>query len=142
LQEWLIGHYVCSRHQEHKIANLVWMNSQVPPRSEGVKLKMDNYPVMAFWGGIGGLSWSLPYVNFIDLFGLNDRVIARSPAVSNSTRRMAHDRIAPGGYVDCFKPNVELNPRGGIRVIPRPSPLTSDEITNCETKWWDLIDSK
>ena len=135
LQNWLIGHYVCSRHQEHKIANEVWMSQTLPTRSEGLQLDDADYPVMAFWGGIGGLAWVLPNVNFIDLFGLNDYVIARSPLKDQTTRRMAHDRRPPPDYVNCFEPNVNLEPGKGVKIETRRVPLTENDIRNCEADW-------
>jgi len=135
LQDWLIGHYVCSRHQEHKVAAEEWMSKVVPPRAEGAGLAADGYPVMAYWGGIGGLAWALPHVNFIDLFGLSDRVIARSPAVNKDSRRMAHDRIAPEEYVNAFRPNVVLGEGRRVRIVPRAHALTAEEIMAIEQSW-------
>ncbi|MEN8008120.1 MAG: hypothetical protein ABFS42_13955 [Candidatus Krumholzibacteriota bacterium] len=135
LQDWLIGHYVCSRHQEHRIANEVWMKKTLPARSEGLQLDDAGYPVMAFWGGIGGLAWVLPNVNFIDLFGLNDYVVARSPLKEQATRRMAHDRRPPPEYVNCFAPNVNLDPGKGVSIQVRPVPLTESDIRKCEADW-------
>ena len=44
---------------------------------------------------------------------------------------MAHERRPPEGYIDCFKPNVDL---ALGRVKPRP--LTDDDIRACEDRWW------
>jgi len=135
LQDWLISHYVCSRHQEHKIANEEWMSSTLPTREEGSKISADKNPVMAFWGGIGGLGWVLPHVYFIDLFGLNDYVIARSKNPERAAKKMAHERRPPKGYVECFLPNVNLGPERTVSIAKRPLKLTEEKIILSEKKW-------
>ena len=64
-------------------------------------------------GLVGYLGWVLPQVAIIDALGLNDYVIARNEATraeqsDRPERQMAHDREAPEGYVECFRPNVVL----------------------------------
>ncbi|MCP4571702.1 MAG: hypothetical protein GY838_05065 [bacterium] len=135
LQNWLVGHYVCCRHQEHKVAAADWLANVVPPRTEGTQEVASAYPVMAYWGGIGGLAWALPHVNFIDLFGLSDRVIARSEFADKEFRRMAHDRIAPEDYVNAFRPNVVLEPGRRVTILPRARELTAEEIMAIERRW-------
>jgi arabinofuranosyltransferase len=137
LQEWLIGHWVCVRHQEHKV-NRAYLTSLYPTRAEGESLPADEIPVHAFQA-IGVAGWTLPRVNIIDLLGLNDYVVARSPVEAGRFRGMAHERQAPQGYADCFRPNVFLDPAGGVRIVPRREPLTATDIRECEAQWREWV---
>lgn len=49
-------------------------------------------------------------------------------------RRMAHDRAAPPGYVDAFRPNVRIG-SGRIEIDDRGSPLLDDDIRIAETRF-------
>lgn len=138
LQDWLIGHWVCVRHQEHKV-NQEYLASLYPTREEGEALPAEGYPVHAFQA-VGVASWTLPRVNIIDLLGLNDFVIARNPVEARRFRGMAHERRAPEGYVDCFRPNVFLDPQGGVRLVPRKEPLTAADIQKCEMTWIERVE--
>jgi len=135
MQGWLISHLVCCRHQEHKIAYTWWSGTQIPTREMGKKMPSSDYPVMIAHGGIGALGWALPQVNLIDLLGLNDYVIARSPATPKEIRLMAHDRLPPAQYVDAFRPNVTYGKPGAIIMQPRERPLTAEEIKSIEKEW-------
>jgi arabinofuranosyltransferase len=137
LQSWLIGHWVCVRHQEHKV-NAEYLTSLFPTRAEGEKLPREGFPVLAFQA-VGVASWTLPGVNVLDLLGLNDRVVARAPVEAQRFRGMAHERTAPEGYVDCFRPNVFLARGGGVRIVPRDPPLTAADIQACESTWGETI---
>ncbi|MBD3179173.1 MAG: hypothetical protein GF417_05990, partial [Candidatus Latescibacteria bacterium] len=110
MQHWLIDHYVCVRHQEHKI-NYEFIESIFPSRKRGLSIAPEGYPVFPF-PAVGLASWVLPHVNIIDLHGLNDYVIARNPRSVSSFRMMAHDRTAPEGYIRGFLPNVRLRSGG------------------------------
>ena len=79
--------------------------------------------------------WVLPEVAVIDEFGLNDRVVARNPRPRYRIRRMAHDRVPPPGYVECFRPNLEIRD-GFVNVEVRESPLSDEEIRACESGDW------
>lgn len=138
-QAWLIPRLICIRHQEHKVACRWWLDTVVPDRREGAKIPADDHPVMLSFGGIGGLGWVLPHVAIVDLHGLNDYVVARSPADRSKTRKMAHDRIPPEEYTRSFRPNVFLGKNRTVIVSPRPEPLTSEEIVAIEKKWWALV---
>lgn len=136
LQSWLISHLVCCRHQEHKIAYTWWADTQIPTREEGKKLPSEGHPVMTAHGGIGALGWVFPTINLIDLHGLNDYVIARSPARPEEVRLMAHDRVAPAAYVNAFRPNVDDSENPGTIVVrPRQKPLSASEIEAIEREW-------
>ena len=133
LQAWLISHHVGMRHQEHKI----FYEDQVqkwPGRDEGRRVRWpDRAVLVSLTVGVPG--WVLPEVAVIDVLGLNDRVIARSPVRPGARRQMAHDRLPPAGYVECFRPNVRIV-GGRIRVRPRPTPLGDDDIRACEDRRW------
>jgi arabinofuranosyltransferase len=133
-QAWLISHFLCVRQEEHSICSSWWMQDMLPSRNEGEKIGGEEFPVMAAGGGIGGLGWVLPHVNFIDCYGLNDYVVARSAVVRSRDRLMAHDRVAPEKYVQAFRPNVALEP-GKVTVAVKDHPLTESEIMAIETKW-------
>ena len=79
------------------------------------------------------LSWVLPHVYIIDKLGLNDYVIARNPKLT-SEMRMAHERVPPPGYVQCFQANVILGYRL-VTISKRDVPFTADNIIACETKY-------
>jgi hypothetical protein len=107
----------------------------MPTREEGLKLTSEDYPVMVAYGGIGWLGWILPKINLLDLNGLNDYVIARSPARPKEVRIMAHDRIYPAEYVAAFQPNVFFTEDGIVRVKPREKPLRAEDIQAIEGEW-------
>lgn len=141
-QEWLISHFVCMRHQEHKVfgnfmRNLLPERGALDLRSESV-----GQPVIAF-GLTGVLGWVFPDVAVIDTLGLNDHVVARNVVLRTESdprakqgRQMAHDRQPPAGYVECFRPNVRLSLRSGIYLNPRTQPLTESDIIACEDRAW------
>ena len=137
LQAWLIEHYVCMRHQEHKIAQRWWAENVVPPRAQGLGVQPPtrDLPILALRGGVGTTAWVLPYVNVIDLHGLNDRVIGRTPPPPDQPRRMAHSRVPPPGYVEAFEPNVFLLPGRGVRVEPREPGWAPGAVADVERSW-------
>jgi arabinofuranosyltransferase len=139
LQGWLIPHFVCMRHQEHKVLPLWMQRDHLPPRSEGARYSSPGYPVMVVGGGIGIMGWVLPGINLIDLYGLNDYVIARTPAPSGQMRRMAHGRAPANGYLEGFRPNARVMPGKWIRIARRERELTAAEIRQYETFWWNRI---
>ena len=60
---------------------------------------------------IGIVSYYLPNLTVIDLFGLADHTIARNPVtLTSSERRIAHDRSAPPGYLQRRGVNIRLFP--------------------------------
>ncbi len=132
LQAWLIPHLVGVRHQEHK----VFCEEQLrryPTSWRSLRVGAGDPVLVERTVGVPG--WSLPEVAIIDLFGLNDRVIARTPVPpSHGPRRMAHDRQPPPGYVECFVPNVLVR-GGGFRVYQRREPLTPERIRFCERRF-------
>lgn len=66
-------------------------------------------------GALGVQSWFLPDLGIVDTLGLTDTVVARNPvAWPNNTRRMAHDRRPPPGYL--------LEQRGVNIMVHRSAP--------------------
>jgi arabinofuranosyltransferase len=137
LQFWLINHHVCMRHQEHKIYHLERLDTW-PTREEGLRLPDEGFPVIQLYS-VGVPSWVLPKINIIDLWGLNDYVIARIPVKPGTYRAMAHDRVAPKEYVNCFSPNVRNVPEKGITFFTRVSEFSAENIIACEKKWFNIV---
>lgn len=137
LQDWLIGHYVCMRHQEHKNFYL-YMKETLPSREAGLKLPAADYPVHIA-SSVGVVSWVLPRVNIIDILGLNDYVAARNPDLT-AFIVMAHERRPPDGYIECFAPNVDFN-QDHFDIHERPVPLTAGKIVACEQQYAALVAS-
>ncbi len=134
-QDWLILHYVCMRHQEHKIFSQ-YQFARLPSRREASQIPWGDHDVFA-GGTLGVPGWVAPNVAMIDMYGLNDRIIARRPyrPAPGEEQLMAHSRTAPPGYVECFHPNVFML-GGTLKVVPRRAPLTEDEIRACESTNW------
>jgi len=135
MQRWLIVHSVCRRHQEHKVFHL-HQCEVYPARGRGAEIPWEGRPVYAV-RTVGVPGWVMPNVAIIDLFGLNDYVIARNRVTGEGGDRvMAHDRSPPPGYVECFDPNVELGRPGTVAVRERARPLEDRDIVRCEEGWW------
>ncbi len=132
-QRWLIDRGDCRRHQEHKQFSLFFAK-RFPAREQGILIEGTDYPVIAL-SAVGIPAWTLPRVVILDRNGLNDRVIANNPPPASITRAMAHDRIPPAGYIDCFKPNVQVQ-AGRVTISPRQTPLTEAAIRDCESRVW------
>ena len=128
-QRWLIKRSACTRHQEHKV---FWkfQIDHYPTRAVGREISGVGVPVLAT-AAVGVPAWVFPHVNILDIIGLNDYVVARTPYPKLYTRRMAHGRRAPTGYVQSFRPNV--NPDGV--VITRPTPLSATQV-KCLERYW------
>jgi arabinofuranosyltransferase len=137
LQDWLIGHFVCMRHQEHKNFYL-YLKETLPSREAGMQLPADGYPVHIA-SSVGVVSWVLPRVNIIDVLGLNDFVAARNPETTKFIV-MAHERRPPDGYIECFAPNVDFN-EDHFDVHPREIPLTADKIKSCEQQFEAVVEA-
>ena len=131
-QGWLIEHFVCIRHQEHKTF-LLEQVADHPTRAQGARISDDGFPVMAT-KTVGYTGWVLPHVNILDLHGLNDYVIARGPLDPQRFRRMAHEHLPPAGYTTGFAVNVTFS-NVEVRVQPRATPLTAEDIRRLEAQW-------
>lgn len=137
LQHWLISHAVGMRHQEHKVfyQHLI---STLSFREQGLLMLRDKYPIIGV-NAVGVRSWVLPYVNVIDLHGLNDYIIARNPDL-HSNNLMAHSRKPPSGYLECFSPNVIFTD-GSFVIQSREIELTAEKISECE-EYYSTIEKK
>jgi arabinofuranosyltransferase len=136
-QAWLFAHFVCVRQPTHATM-CAWSLARLPSREEGSLIRWEpDHPTMGLIG-VGVPGWLLPEVAVIDLLGLNDRVVARA-GVHEGERRMAHDRMAPAGYLEAFRPNVRFERRGQDYVFvvdPRETPLTDADIRAAEARFW------
>ena len=49
---------------------------------------------------------------------------------------MAHERMPPPGYLECFEPDIRV--ARGRRVVrqPRSAPLTPERVRACEARDW------
>jgi arabinofuranosyltransferase len=140
-QEWLIRRFVCVRWHEHREFERHY-RALLPQRLGRSELGPDPAPLLAI-RSVGIAGWMLPDAYVIDEFGLNDRVVARTPAPSARTQRlMAHDRAPPPGYVECFRPNLSLRAGGGVEAHPRAEPLSAERIEQCEQTWWERVRSR
>jgi arabinofuranosyltransferase len=136
IQSWLINHFVCMRHQEHKIFYLSSI-TDYPSRSYGMSLPYDNYPtLLVLAAGVPG--WVFPRINIIDYWGLNDYVIARNRN-PNQIRSMAHERVPPRGYIECLSPNVKVLSSNQVKIVKRPRALTAKAISTCEKSWAEKV---
>ena len=134
-QAWLIKRAICRRHQEHKV--FAWYaHEYMPQPAARPVLRWSERPVTAE-GSVGVVGYEFPQVAVIDLLGLNDYVIARTPPPPGRERHMAHERSAPPGYLACFKPNVELYAKQRIRFTART--LSDAEIRHCETSFRAML---
>jgi len=134
-QAWLIRHYVCNRHQEHKI--LAEFLNNIMKREVEPRFRWEGRAVLA-QGSVGVVGWVLPNVAIIDTFGLNDYVVARHPRAETEERVMAHDREPPPDYVECFRPNVVFRVGAQSAAFvsePREIPLTDEAIRRCEARF-------
>jgi arabinofuranosyltransferase len=134
MQAWLIERMVCMRHNEHL---LFWRHLERlhPPREVGRTLfeGVENPVVLADSVGIPG--WVFPTAHVIDAFGLNDYVIARTPIPPDTPRRMAHERRAPAGYIEAFRPLLRSAGAGSLERLERAAPLSDADIVAIEARW-------
>ena len=86
---------------------------------------------------VGVPGWVLPNVAILDTQGLNDAVIARSPPVATTSeqRHMAHDRVPPPGYIECFRPNLFVTADDVLTIGRREVDLSASEIRACENRF-------
>ncbi|RKX21988.1 MAG: hypothetical protein DRP45_11780, partial [Candidatus Zixiibacteriota bacterium] len=135
LQSWLIEHHVCMRHQEHKVF-YQYLSARYPERSLEKLPRAGEFPTMACQSaGVPG--WVFPRVAILDAWGLNDYVIARHKARPKSERLMAHDRLAPFGYLESFALNHGLFSPMSFGIKQREVELTAKEIIETEKFWTD-----
>ena len=133
-QAWLTERLLCGRHHSHRSfwKELVRI---YPPRDFEARMDPEDIQVLPV-AAVGVAGWSLPHVAVIDVHGLNDYVVARTPVAPGALRQMAHDRLAPAEYVEAFRPTLtmydyELGERGGRRA-----PLRAEEVRAIEDVWF------
>jgi arabinofuranosyltransferase len=135
LQTWMMARHVGTRHQEHKV---FWLDQIgfFPTREQGSKISWGQRALTPM-NTVGVPGWTMPEVAFLDIHGLNDRVIARNPVGDPpAIRLMAHERTPPPGYIDCFQPNLTLDAGRKVTIIPRKTPLSDAEIRRCEQEFF------
>jgi arabinofuranosyltransferase len=137
MQTWLIKHFVCMRHQEHKVFER-YLAAAAPSRRTGETISWQDRGVF-LGNNVGVFGWRLPNVAVIDTFGLNDRVIAHTPVDPGRERSMAHDRRAPEGYRECFRPNMWFGDDDRIHKVEWAEKLSDAEIIACETRFARLV---
>ncbi len=133
LQRWLVDHYVCIRRQEHMVFQQ-FQATTLPSREQGALAfsGVDN-PVISS-PTVGMLGWVYPHAAIIDILGLNDWVVARTPMTHDRGRVMAHDREPPPGYMGEFSP-VLYTREGKLHFSERSAPLTDEQIMDIEARW-------
>ena len=137
LQRWPMRHFIGLRHQTHKVFLANFQTQMWPSREEGSKITSDTFPIVHA-SAVGYPAWVLPHVAVIDRLGLNDAVVAHSPAarVTQEERLIAHDRHAPEEYLACFKAMEFHDNTGPFKYVPRDAPFTAEDIRACENTWW------
>jgi arabinofuranosyltransferase len=139
LQKWLVERMIAVSQQEHRVFLLEGIAFH-PPRSEGARIQWSSRYVKVA-SSVGLVSWLFPNVAVIDIFGLNDWVVARNPILRpDPVPQLAHERGPPPGYVECFRPNFHYTQFGyGIDPVPK---LTDDEIRACEARFAAIVAPK
>jgi len=125
-QSWLTNRFICFRHHKHKVFYEQQMSEYRSDLPRPTTAWRKTRKVMAV-PGVGIIGWLNLDTAIIDTLGLNDRVIAHHPFL-NDALKMAHRRLPPDGYLECF-----LNDATGA---PRQTSITDDEIRQCETHKW------
>lgn len=84
-QRWLNQHIVCMRNHHMKV-NFAELAAPLPSREEGKQISFDGFPVYPA-EAVGLVGWVFPNVAVIDVHGLNDWVVAHTPAADAAERR-------------------------------------------------------
>lgn len=83
-QTWLHAHMVCQRRETHN-QFVDHLRTTSPTRAEGQLVTWDERPIFVC-AAAGVVGWSMPHVGIIDVYGLNDAVVARNPAPEPAER--------------------------------------------------------
>lgn len=147
VQEGMIGHWVGMRHQTHVIYGMHVQPRENPTRAEGSRIRSEDDILVMSKGGVGYTSWVLPHVAVLDYRGLCDVVGARTPVKERpwwswKGRTMAHERMAPRAYLACFEPNVTVSKKGVVTVRERPTPLTAEQVRDCEVRFLAKVEGR
>jgi arabinofuranosyltransferase len=134
-QRWLIERYIARRHREHVVFRAHLERTLAQP-AELSRLDWETQRPIASARSVGVVGWRFHQAAILDELGLNDRTIARGPLrhADGSTRRMAHDRQPPPGYLACFRQNLTKDAEG-LRTDPAIAPMTDAEIEDCDTRF-------
>jgi arabinofuranosyltransferase len=95
-QRWLNARAVCMRNF-HMKENFEVFVRRAPSRVEGERIPLDGFPVYATQA-VGVVGWVLPNVAIIDLLGLNDPVVARTPVPTAEERLERRKRQMIGEF--------------------------------------------
>ena len=127
LQHWMIRRYIGVRHQEHAVYR-IHQEAVFPPRS--FDIRWEDRVTYKGWA-VGVIGWIWPEVYVIDIHGLNDEIVADAGVTREMERRlMAHELKAPDGYVECFRPNLEVEDRRSVVEVRTPE-LTESDMVSC-----------
>jgi arabinofuranosyltransferase len=137
---WLIDHRLCGRHHGDKLGCLD-LQAEYGLRREKQPDFTHDIPVLATTA-VGVAGWTLPHVAILDVHGLNDYVVARTPLAPGAKRQMAHDRYADPEYVREFGPNVlPRRNKPGVVIRKRSGPaLTPERVREIERRWREHVD--
>ncbi len=126
---WLHYHVVATPLHLHR-AFLALQQERFPTSEPAV------VPPLSIWAhpNPGYAAYHLPSIYVIDMLGLNDAVIARTPPAAGRRRLIAHERRPPPGYVACFRPNVVLEP-DAVLIFPRLEPFDEESVRRCEDRY-------
>lgn len=109
---YCVDHHSCTRQREHQV---YWrlLIEEFGPYQAFDAMSPDALPGDAVWvrEAVGIAPYYIPGVTVIDLYGLTDAVIARTPVDRpNAERSMAHDRRPPPGYLESRGVNIDIGP--------------------------------
>jgi arabinofuranosyltransferase len=135
LQAWLIERYISRRHREHIVFRDHLERTLAQP-DELTRLDWATSRPIAAARSVGVVGWRFHQAAILDELGLNDPIIARGPLrhADGGTRRMAHDRSPPDGYLPCFRQNLTKDTEG-LLVDPSVAPMTDAEIEGCQARF-------
>ena len=111
----IVPQFIGMRFAEHREFTDWWI-SQYQPYENMERGIIPDDAVMAA-ATIGVLFYYLPELTVIDMHGLTDVIVARTPLnrKSNSERKMAHDRLPPPGYLQERGANIIVH--GAERTV-------------------------
>lgn len=129
-QSELIDRFYGMRHREHATF-FQWKLGEIPDRAP--QPFDPSNPDVALVGEVGLLGYRFPSVAVIDVFGLNDRFIARYRRSERKNRRVGHEGHPPPGYLEGFDANVVIE-HARVKRRPHKRPLTPARIAAVEAK--------
>lgn len=109
-QEWLHARMVGLRRHRHAFF-VDHLKSSMPGRDEGSKIAWDEARPVYVGTAAGVVGWCLPNVAIVDVYGLNDAVVARNPVPSVAERM---EKLAGGQ--DAIFQVVDKDGDGGLSL--------------------------